>query len=206
MTQCVIAVQTFCVQTVAVNVWVATLSPAVNGDYMSKKISIPALMTSLTLVFLFGSSYVPTGKIALLALTSMCILVTVAECGVKTAWIQYVATSLLALLFIPSKGQVFLFIALLGYYPILKLHIEAIKSIQLEWLVKIAFFNALLIVSYFVIRFVLLSYLSLGAIMDIVLANTVLVVLISEVVFIIYDYFLSFFARYYNEVIAKKIK
>lgn len=173
---------------------------------MTKKLSVSAVMTSLTLVFLFGSSYVPTGKVALLALTSMCMLVSVAYCGIKTAWIQYVATAILALLFIPSKGQVFLFIALLGYYPILKLHIETIKNIKLEWLVKILYFNALLIVSYFVLKYVILNYLSLGAIMNFVLANTVLVVLISEIVFIIYDYFLSFFARYYNEVIAKRIK
>lgn len=172
---------------------------------MSKKITIPAIMTSLTLVFLFGSAYVPTGKIALLALTSMCILVTVAECGVKKAWVQYVATSLLALLFIPSKGQVFLFIGIIGYYPILKLHIETIKNIKLEWLVKISYFNALLVISYFVLKYIILTYLSLGTIMNIVLANTVLVVLISEIVFILYDYFLSFFARYYNDVIRKRL-
>lgn len=173
---------------------------------MTKKITIPAIMTALTLVFLFGSSYIPTGKIALLALTSMCMLVTVSECGVRYAWIQFVATSLLALLFIPSKAQVFLFIGIIGYYPILKLHIESIKNLKLEWLVKIMFFNALLIVSYFVLKFVILNYLSLGTIMDIVLANTVLVVVISEIIFILYDYFLSFFARYYSEVISKKIK
>lgn len=173
---------------------------------MTKKITIPAIMTALTLVFLFGSSYIPTGKIALLALTSMCMLVTVSECGVRYAWIQFVATSLLALLFIPSKAQVFLFIGIIGYYPILKLHIESIKNLKLEWLVKIMFFNALLVVSYFVLKFVILNYLSLGTIMDIVLANTVLVVVISEIIFILYDYFLSFFARYYSEVISKKIK
>lgn len=172
---------------------------------MTKKITTSSIMTALTLVFLFGSSYVPTGKIALLALTSMCMLVTVLNCGVKHAWIQFVATSLLALLFIPSKGNVFLFIGIIGYYPILKLHIESIKNIKLEWLVKIMFFNALLIVAFFVVKYIILSYLSLGVIMDFVLANTFLVVVILEISFIFYDYFLSFFARYYNEVIIKRL-
>ena len=71
-----------------------------------------------------------------------------------------------------------------------KLHIEKIHNLWLEWLVKILYFNALLIVSYFVLKYVILNYLSLGAIMNFVLANTVLVVLVSEIVFIIYDYFL----------------
>ena len=173
---------------------------------MTKKITIPAIMTALTLVFLFGSSFIPTGKIALLALTSMCMLVTVSECGIKFAWLQFVATSLLALLFIPSKAQVFLYIGIIGYYPILKLHIESIRSLKLEWLVKIMFFSALLVIFYFVLKFIILNYLSLGAVIDLVLANTVLSVVICEIAFVLYDYFLSFFARYYNEVIIKKFK
>lgn len=173
---------------------------------MTKKLTTSAIMSALTLVFLFGSVYLPTGRIALLALTSMCGLVTVVQCSVRHGWIQYAATTLLALLLIPFKFQVFMYIAILGYYPMLKLHIENIKKIVLEWVVKIAFFFALLIVIYFLINSVLLKYLSLGPILDIVLANTVLVVIGALVVFVLYDYLLSFFARYFVNVISKRIR
>lgn len=173
---------------------------------MTKKFSVASIMTTLTLVCLFGSAYIPTGKIALMALTSMCMLVTASWCGVRYAWIQFVATSILALLLIPAKGQVFLFIVILGYYPILKLHIESLNNLKVEWLIKMIYFNAILIVAYFVLRYIILSYISLGAIMDFILANTIIVVVVSEVVFVMYDYFLSFFARYYNQVIKKRIK
>lgn len=173
---------------------------------MTKKISIASIMTSLSLVCLFGSAYIPTGKIALMALTSMCMLATVSSCGVHFSWLQFIATSLLALLLIPAKGQVFLYIAILGYYPILKLHIESLDNLRLEWLIKMIYFNALLIVIYFLLRFVLLTYISLGAIFDFILANTLLVVFISEAVFVLYDYFLSFFAKYYNQIIKNKIE
>lgn len=172
---------------------------------MTKKLSLSGIMTALTLVFLFGSSYIPTGKIALLALSSMCMLVTVCECGIKLAGVQFVAVSLLSLLLIPSKLQVFLYIGLVGYYPILKLHIESIKNVKLEWLVKIMFFSALLVVAFFVVKFLLLSYLSFGAILDFVVKNIILVVILAEVGFICYDYFLSFFARYFREVIQKRL-
>ena len=108
---------------------------------MNKKFSVAAIMTALALVCLFGSAYIPTGKIALLAMTSMCTLVTTQHCGVRYAWLQYAATALLALLLIPAKGQVFLFIGLTGYYPIVKLHIERINKMYIEWIVKIFFFN-----------------------------------------------------------------
>jgi hypothetical protein len=173
---------------------------------MTKKLTTSAIMSALTLVFLFGSVYLPTGRIALLALTSMCILVTVIQCGVRYAWLQYAATALLALLLIPFKLQVFMYIIILGYYPMLKLHIENIKKIALEWIVKIAFFFALIIVMYFVINSVLLKYLSLGPIFDIVLANTVIVVIGALIVFVLYDCLLSFFARYFIRVISERIR
>ncbi len=173
---------------------------------MTKKFTVASIMSALAIVCLFGSAYLPTGRIALLALTSMCILVTVAECGIKYAWLQYAATTLLALLLIPFKLQVFVFVALLGYYPILKLHIEKIDKLWLEWLVKILFFNALLIVAYFVVKYFLLQYVSFGAIFDVVLSNIWLVILILEVVFVIYDYLLSFFAHYYKTAISPRLK
>ncbi len=173
---------------------------------MTKKLTTSAIMSALTLVCLFGSVYLPTGRIALLALTSMCILVTVARCGARYGWLQYAATSFLALLLIPFKFQVLMFIAILGYYPMLKLHIEGIRKIWLEWLVKIMFFTALLIVVYFLVKFVLLRYISLGAIFNVVLAHATVVVIAAEIIFVIYDYLLSFFARYYNQVISKRIR
>ena len=173
---------------------------------MTRKFTVASIMSALAVVCIFGSAYLPTGRIALLAITSMCVLVTVAECGVRYAWIQYAATSLLSILLIPFKFQVLLFVALLGYYPILKLHIEKIGKMWLEWLVKVLFFNALLIVVYFIFKYFLLQYVSFGAIFDVVISNICLVILIAEVVFVVYDYLLSFFAHYYKEIISKRLK
>ena len=173
---------------------------------MNKKFSTAAIMTALTLVCLFGSAYIPTGKVALLALTSMCTLVTCDYCGTRYAWIQYVAVSLLALLLIPAKGQVFIFIGLTGYYPMVKLYIEGINKIYIEWIVKILFFTALLIVAFFVLKFFVTGIFSLGALMNIILANIALSALCGEIIFILYDYILSLFALYYTRAIKPKLK
>ena len=173
---------------------------------MTRKFTVASIMSALAIVCLFGSAYLPTGRIALLAITSMCVLVTVAECGVKYAWLEYAATSLLAILLIPFKFQVLLFVALLGYYPVLKLHIEKTNNLWLEWLIKVLFFNALLIVVYFIFKYFLLQYVSFGAIFDVVISNIWLVILIAEIVFVVYDYLLSFFAHYYKETISKRLK
>ena len=173
---------------------------------MTKKFTVASIMTALALVCLFGSAYLPTGRIALLAITSMCTLVTVSQCGTRYGWMQYTATSILALLLIPFKFQVLLFIAFLGYYPMVKLYIEKIEKLSLEWIVKVLFFTTLLIIAYFVVKYILAQNISFGAVFDIIMTHLLLVTVVAEVVFVIYDYLLSFFAKFYNENIKNRIR
>ncbi len=173
---------------------------------MIRKLSFASVLTALTIVCLYGSTLLPTGKIALLALTSLCVLVTQAECGTRYSLIQYVASALIGLLLVPTKFQIILFIVFIGYYPIVKSYIERLNKLWLEWVVKIFYFNAMLIVLYFIVKYFLLRYVSFGPIFDYVLSHLVIVVAILELVFIFYDYLLSLMASYYNNVIKKKMQ
>lgn len=173
---------------------------------MTRKIAFGSIMTALTIVSLYGSVFLPTGKIALLAITSLCILITHIECGTKFSLIQFLASALIGILFIPFKLQMILFITFLGYYPIIKSYIEQINKRWLEWLVKIFFFNAILIVAYMVIKYILLSYIRFGTIFELVFSHLMTVVLILEIAFILYDYMLSLLASYYINVIHKRIQ
>ena len=165
-----------------------------------------SIMTALTVVCLYGSVVLPTGKIALLAMTSLCVLVTQAECGTKFALIQFLASALIGSLLVPFKSQIVIFILFIGYYPILKSHMERIGKRWLEWLVKILFFNAVLIVAYFALKYFLLAYINFGTIFNIVFSNLILVVIVAEVVFVLYDYMLSMLASYYVNVVQKRLK
>ena len=109
---------------------------------MSRKISFASILTALTVVCLYGSVILPTGKIALLAITSLCVLVTQAECGTRYSLIQYFASAIIGALLVPFKLQIILFIALVGYYPIVKIYIERIDKLWLEWIVKLFFFTS----------------------------------------------------------------
>ncbi len=173
---------------------------------MTKKISLASIMTAVSIVFLFGSAYAPTGKAAFLVLTSMCMIVTVSECGIKYGWLQYIAVAVMSLLLLPSKGQMFLFVFIIGYYPILKLHIENIKNIKLEWLIKIIYFNFTLAVMFFILKYVIFNFIYIGNLLDMVMSNFIFAIVIAEIVFILYDFFLSFFIRYYRNVIRKRLK
>ena len=176
------------------------------GVSMIKKLAFASIMTALTVVSLYGSVVFPMGRIALLALTSLCVLVTHAECGTKYSLIQFLAAGLIGFLLIPFKFQMVLFIAFLGYYPIVKSYIEQLHNHFLEWLVKILFFNAILIVAYFVLNYALLAYINFGIIFEYVLSHLFIVIIVSEIVFILYDYMLSMLASYYMNVVQKRMR
>lgn len=173
---------------------------------MTRKMAFSSIMTALTVVCLYGSVVLPTGKIALLAMTSLCVLVTQAECGTKFALIQFLASALIGSLLVPFKSQIVIFILFIGYYPIIKSHMERIGKRWLEWLVKILFFNAVLIVAYFTLKYFLLAYINFGTIFNIVLSHLIFVVIIAEIVFVLYDYMLSMLASYYINVVQKRLR
>lgn len=172
---------------------------------MAKRLAFSSIMTALTMVFLFGSVFLPTGKIALLVMTSLCVLITHAECGTRYSVMQYLASATLGTLFIPFKLQWVVFIVFIGYYPIIKSYIEQIRIMWLEWVVKFLFFNSILIVVYFVMKYFMLSYINFGPIFNYVLSHLVAAICIAEVLFILYDYMLSCLVSYYINTVSKKI-
>lgn len=173
---------------------------------MTRKMAFASVMTALTIVCLYGSVVLPTGRIALLAITSLCVLITHAECGTKFSLIQFLASALIGMLLVPFKSQIILFIAFIGYYPIVKSYIERMENRGLEWVVKILFFNAILIAAYFILKYLLLAYINFGPIFSYVLSHLFLVIIFAEIVFVLYDCMLSMLATYYVNAIQKRLK
>ncbi len=173
---------------------------------MTRKLSIASVLAALMSVTLAASVFAPTGKIAFLAIASVCVLVTVIECGTHYAIMAYAAASVICAVFVPFKVQTLTFIAFLGYYPIVKRYIEHLHNLGLEWLAKILFFSAVLVIVYLIFRYALLPKIELGVIFQFVFDHIPAVVVALEVVFVLYDYLLSLFAAYYGNVLQKKWK
>ena len=107
---------------------------------------------ALTVVCLFGASTLPTGRVALMAITSVFGALIISEYGVKDGWIHYIGVSILSLLLIPKKMMVLIYILFLGYYPVIKLYIERLNKRWLEWIIKIVVFNVILVTAYTIFK------------------------------------------------------
>lgn len=171
---------------------------------MAKKMAFSSILMALAIVCLFGASIVPTARISMLALTSVFGAITVAEYGPKYGLIHYLGVSILSLLLIPKKLLVIIYIVFLGYYPVAKMFIERLDRRVAEWVIKIIVFNLFLVIGYIVFKALFLPNME-SAVVMLVLKYLPWVILASEVVFVIYDYVLSYIITYYYKILQIKI-
>ena len=92
-------------------------------------------------------SYFPYFTYAVPAITSLLTMMLVIEINVKWAFAAYVAASVLVFIFAEPESKL-MYICLFGYYPIAKALIERVNKPVIEWVLKLAVFNAAALLIY----------------------------------------------------------
>ena len=83
-------------------------------------VALGGICLALTVIFLFGASFVPGAEMTLYALSSLFVAVMVIEKGPKSGVILFVAAVILGLLLVPNKLGMLPYICFFGYYGVLK--------------------------------------------------------------------------------------
>lgn len=86
----------------------------------TKKITLSALFCALSVVILLLGSFLQVADIAVSMLASALLMLALIEMGQSFAVMIYLATSILTLLFLPSKFIAAVYLVFSGLYPILK--------------------------------------------------------------------------------------
>ena len=151
-------------------------------------VALTALLTALSLVILYLSVLVPTGRMGVVAVAGLLPAAAVISGGPAAGGLCYAAASILALILLPDKGNALLYLLFFGLYPLVKYAVE-----RLGRLLKLAFFNVMLTVFWFGLQAVFLSALPPAA------ADTALWVLYpaGNVVFLAYDFGFSKLIAFY---------
>ena len=89
-------------------------------------------------------------------LASLVLIPVREECGGKAAWGVFAATALLSLLLGADKEAGLIFLAL-GYYPIIKFRLDAVRPGVFSRVCKLLLFNAAIAAVYALLLFVLTS-------------------------------------------------
>ncbi len=116
-------------------------------------ITFSAMMGALSVVLMLVS-YFPYLTYTVPAFAALFIMVAVIECGTKWATFSYICAAVISLLTAEPEAAL-LFLCFFGYYPIIKVPLERIKSKVLRITLKALLFNGTILLIYLVIMRIL---------------------------------------------------
>lgn len=163
-------------------------------------------MAGLSIVAMLLSGIFPMAEYALPAMAGIMMIPIVIEYNKRTAWIAFGAVAILSAIITPNKQAVALFVAFLGYYPILKSLFEQVKSRVLEWVLKLILFNASVLIAYFVVinllgmTDILSSFGQLGE------YGVLIMLILGNVAFIVYDIAVTRLIGAYIHIVKPKLR
>jgi hypothetical protein len=158
--------------------------------------SLTAMFASMSLVFLYLASILPTARFVAYFLSSVFIMGLVLEEEIGLSFLMFAVVSLLSLLLMPNILRVVPYVLFFGHYGIGKYYIETrIKDKVVAYIVKLLYYNVALVLMYLLAREVIeQDILGMGVALW-------LVIIIAEAAFVLYDFlFTKVTAYYFNNI------
>lgn len=177
-------------------------------------IAFGGILTAISLILFYLTRLIPTNTLTLLALLAFIPPIALMEKGLKTGVLVYICSGIASLLFVPLNISL-LYILFFGIYGLLKGFIERINKTFIEVVLKLVFFNIALVIGFFLMKMILgidvqvifaklLSKLASFGFKQ--TSSTVMVYLLLQPAFLVFDYALTLLVGYYDDYIRKYIK
>ena len=162
----------------------------------TKKLTFSAVLSALAVAIMYIGAMLEVLDLSTAALASICVMLILTELGAKYAFLSYACISVLSFLLLPTKYAAIVFIGFLGFYPMAKSFFERKFRGWRCLVLKFLLLNMCIFAMLLVVRYVMTEALWFE-IMVLVLAN---------IVFVVYDYALTTLLRAYVFVWRKKLK
>lgn len=111
----------------------------------SKKIAAGGILAAGSLAILWLACVTPAARMGLTAAAGLFPMAAVLAAGRTAGYLCWAAAGLLGFFLLPDKGVVLLYLGFLGVYPVVKSRIESLRNQAIEWALKLAFFNLMLL-------------------------------------------------------------
>lgn len=159
-------------------------------------------MAALSAAFMIGSLF-PYLTYGIPALASLFIMVAVVEVGVLWGFASYIVSALLVILLPGDPEAKLMYIAILGYHPVLKAVLETRCKRVIESPLKYIIFNISLVVAYSLIaRFV---GVELGNMNEFGKYTVLIMILLANAVFTVYDIMITRMSIWYSVRLHKAV-
>lgn len=164
----------------------------------SYRISFAAMFLALTVITLYLASILPSGTLGLYFLSSIFTAPLLSEREPGLACMLFIGASVLSLLFMTNLLLALPYVFLFGHYGIGKYYIERMRGKWKAFLVKLLYYNAALALIY-------LTCFQLIAGETLLNMSKVLLIVIAEVSFIVFDFLYSKVALFYEMTLRNRL-
>nr|WP_314276944.1 hypothetical protein [uncultured Peptostreptococcus sp.] len=165
----------------------------------ARKISHMGLLLAFNSIIYILVNYITTNTITLLIIASLPVIVVVIEFGLKDGVLYSLSSILLALILINNKMYFISYLFTFASYPLIKALVEKAKVFWLELGLKLAYASTVFIIIYLILG----TFFSMKSI---IYNYIILIFIIYNVSFLIYDWVLSQFVIFYLDKLSKIIK
>ncbi|MGN0653090.1 MAG: hypothetical protein ACI4KN_08825 [Gemmiger sp.] len=114
----------------------------------SQKIALCGVLGALSVVLLMLGNILQVGTYAAPMLACFLLIPVLEEYGSRYALMLYAVVSVLGVMLVPDKELALFYALVLGYYPVLRVALNKIRSAVLRWMAKFACFNAATVAMY----------------------------------------------------------
>lgn len=167
-----------------------------------RKIALSGILTALSSAVLLMENILPTGKLGFYVLSAFLLSVVIMECGLAYGWASYIAISAISFLIVPEKTAVLPYVMFFGIYALVKSHIERLDRLIPEWILKFAFFN----ISLYFLWNIAVNVLQLIPDRLFQILPFIVVAIILQILFFIFDWLFSLWIRYYIQRIQPRVR
>lgn len=168
------------------------------------RLALCAIIASLAVVLMMITSIIPIGTYALPCFAGILLIAVVVEYGVKWSLGVFAVVSILSVFLAGDKEVVLYYIALFGYYPMIKCVFERkIKNKALLFLSKLAVFNAAAVAAFFAGTFLLSISAEEYTLFGVYIPWIFLIA--GNIFFVFYDYAVTVFVAFYVRKLRSKL-
>ena len=168
----------------------------------SSKITLCAMLSALSVVFML-LGYFPYFTYAAPAVAGLMMMVLVIEIDFKWAIAAYTASCVIIFLIGENESKL-LYILFFGFYPILKAVTEKLNKPIIEWIIKVAVFNASMIIIYGLVA--LIFDISVDDFNTLGKYGVYIFLFLGNIVFVVYDIAISRLSIFYYARLHDKIE
>lgn len=118
----------------------------------SRSVAVAGVLAAGSLAVLWLACVAPSGRLGLTAAAGLFPVAGVLAAGRAAGYLCWAAGGILGLILLPDKGVALMYLAFLGLYPVVKSRIESLRRLGVEWVLKLAFFNVMLTLFWYVFR------------------------------------------------------